>query len=64
MTNKELHTFVGKEVEVVFIHGETRRGILGFADNFSYEHGYRKVNYFYVKDISFKVSHIKKIKQI
>lgn len=29
MTNKELHTFVGKEVEVFFKHGEPRRGILG-----------------------------------
>lgn len=64
MTDKELHTFVDKEVEVVFKDGTTRRGILGFADSFSYEHGYRKVNYFYVKDMSFKVSHIKKIKQI
>ena len=64
MTNEELHTFVDKEVEVVFKDGTTSRGILGFADSFSYEHGYRKVNYFYVKDLSFKVSHIKKIKQI
>ena len=64
MTNKELHTLVGKEVEVVFKHGEPRRGILGFADDFSAKHGYRKANYFYVEDMSFKVSHIKKIKQI
>jgi len=64
MTNKELHTFVGKSVEVVFRDDETIKGILGFADDFSAKHGYRKPNYFYVGDISFKVSHIKKIKQI
>lgn len=64
MTNEELHTFVGKSVVVVFRDGKTISGILGFADDFSYKHGYRKVNYFYVKDMSFKVSHVKKIKQI
>lgn len=64
MTDKELHSLVGKEVEVVFKDGTTITGILGFADDFSAKHGYRKVNYFYIKDISFKVSHIKKIKQI
>ena len=64
MTNKELHTFVGKSVEVVFEDGETIKGILGFADDFSVKHSYRKPNYFYIEDMSFKVSHIKKIKQI
>lgn len=64
MTNKELHTFVGKPVEVVFRDDTTIKGILGFANDFSAKHGYRKANYFYVENMSFKVSHIKKIKQI
>lgn len=64
MTNKELHAFVGKSVEVIFRNGKSIKGILKFADDFSAEHGYKKANYFYVEDMSFKVSHIKKIKQI
>lgn len=64
MTNKELHTFVGKTVEVIFRDDTTIIGVLGFADGFSAKHGYRKANYFYIADVSFKVSHIKKIKQI
>ena len=59
----DLHKMVGKDVTVVFFDGDVRSGVLGYADTFSAEHGYRKPNYFYIDDMSFKVSHIKKIKE-
>ena len=35
-------------------------GILGYADELSAKHDYRKPKYFYIGDTSFKVSHVKK----
>lgn len=34
-------------------------GILGYADELSAKHDYRKPKYFYIGDTSFKVSHVK-----
>lgn len=63
MTKADLMSFVGKKVTVFFKDGE--RGIygtLGYADEFSAKHDYRKPGYFYIGNTSFKVSHIRKIK--
>ena len=38
-----------------------KSGILGFTSEFSEKFGYRKPNYFTVKDLDFKVSHLKSI---
>lgn len=61
MTKNELMSYVGKKVFVISKDGE--RGIygtLGYADEFSAKHNYRKPDYFYINHTSFKVSHIKK----
>lgn len=62
MTREDLMKLVGKKVLVYFKDGE--RGIygtLGYADEFSAKHDYRKPNYFYINHTSFKVSHIRKV---
>jgi hypothetical protein len=61
MTKAQLMDLVGKNVFVYFKGGKKIYGKLGFADEFSEKHDYRKPNYFYVGHTSFKVSHIKKI---
>lgn len=62
MTKAELMTYVGKKVQVYFKDDEKGIcGTLGYADEFSEKHDYRKPNYFYIGDISFKVSHVRKL---
>lgn len=59
MKHTELLKLVGKYVRVLFYDGYWTQGYLGYADDFSAKHDFRKRNYFYIGDISFKVSHIK-----
>lgn len=62
MTKADLMKLVSKKVFVIFKDGE--RGIygtLGYADEFSAKHDYRKPDYFYINNLSFKVSHVKKV---
>lgn len=62
MTKAELMLYVGKKVRIYFKNGE--RGIygtLGYVDEFSAKHDYRKPDYFYIGNTSFKVSHIRKL---
>ena len=61
MKHAELMKLVGKNVRVLFRDGDWVWGTLGYADEFSAKHYFRKVNYFYVGNISFKVSHVKKL---
>lgn len=62
MTKAELMKLVGKKIIVYFKDGEKAIfGTLGYADEFSAKHGYRKPGYFYIDNTSFKVSHARKI---
>ena len=62
MTKAELMKLVGKKVTVYFKHEEKGiYGTLGYADEFSAKHDYRKTDYFYIGNTSFKVSHIRKL---
>ena len=61
MKKAELMALVGKKVTIYFKNEE--KGIYGtlfFCDEFSAKQGYRKPGYFYVGNINFKVSHIRK----
>ena len=58
MTREELMKLVDKKVYVCFKDGTSVCGTLGYANEFSEKHDYRKPNYFYIGNISFKVSHI------
>ena len=62
MTKTELMSYVGKKVRIYF-KGEERSiyGTLGYVDEFSVKYDYRKPNYFYIDNISFKVSHVRKL---
>lgn len=65
MKKAELKEYIGKNVEITFIDGDVRKGILGFSDTpFDDKHGYRKVGYFTIGNLDFKVSHIKKLVKI
>lgn len=62
MTKAELMGYVGKKVHVYFKGRESAiYGKLGYADEFSAKHDYRKPDYFYIGNTSFKVSHVKKL---
>ena len=64
MTKAELMSYVGKKVYVYF-KGEEKGiyGTLGYVDEFSEKYDYRKPNYFYIGNTSFKVSHIRKLEE-
>ena len=65
MTKAELMELVGKTVIVYLKNKETGLyGTLNYADEFSAKHDYRKPNYFYIDNTSFKVSHVRKIEEL
>ena len=62
MTKAELMAYVGKKVYVYFKDGG--QGVyvtLGYVDEFSSKYDYRKPNYFFVGNTSFRVSHVRKL---
>lgn len=62
MTKAELMLYVGKKVYIYFKDSESGiYGTLGYVDEFSEKYNYRKPNYFYIGNTSFKVSHIRKL---
>lgn len=67
MKRDELMALVGKKVRVTFLDGKVEEGTLAYASDFSPKHRYTKPGYFYFKecrreyDITFKVSHTKKV---
>jgi hypothetical protein len=64
MTKAELMQYVGKKVTIHFKSSDlVLCGTLGYADEFSAKHDYRKPYYFYIGNTSFKVSHIRKLKE-
>ena len=65
MTKAELMSYVGKKVTIYFKDSEKSiYGTLEYADDiFVTKYGYRRPNYFYIDDTSFKVSHVRKLKE-
>lgn len=61
MKKSELMKLVGKNVRVLFYDGEWVWGKLGYADEFSAKHDYRRPKDFYIGNVSFLVSHVKKL---
>ena len=64
MRKAELMECVGKKVTVVLFDNTVLNGTLGYADEFSVKHDYRKAKMFYIGDYCFRVSHIKKVKGV
>lgn len=63
MTKAGLMELVGKKVKIIFTGGNVEEGVLNYADEFSAKYDYRKPNYFYIGNTSFKVSHVKKVEK-
>lgn len=63
MTKAKLMAYVGKKVCVYFKDEGKACGILGYVDEFSPKYDWRKPNYFFVGNTSFKVSHVRKLKE-
>lgn len=62
MTKADLMQLVGKKVRIYFKNKEKSiYGTLGYVDEFSEKYDFRKPNYFYIGNTSFKVSHIRKL---
>lgn len=63
MTKAELMQYVGKKVTIYLKGREAMMyGTLKYVDDiFMTEYGYRKTNYFYIDNIAFKVSHVRKL---
>ena len=65
MTKAALMQYVGKRV-YVYLNKEAIVvcGTLGYADEFSSKHEYRKPNCFYIGDRTFRVSNVRRFKVI
>lgn len=62
MTKNKLMQYIGKKVTIFFINGERMiYGKLGYVDEFSSKHDFRKLDYFYINQTSFKASHVRAV---
>ena len=64
MKKDNLKTYIGKRVRITLFDGKTIEGVLGYAEDFSARYGYRKPNLFYIDDMGFRVSHVKKFAEV
>lgn len=64
MTVATLKTYVSKEVIIQFFDEDIKQGVLGYVKEFSEEYGFRKPNDFFIDNLSFRVSHVKRIKAV
>lgn len=60
-TITELHKYVGKNVKIAFYDGDIKEGVLGYTASFNASYGYRKVGYFTIGNLNFRLSHIKRL---
>ena len=63
MKRAVLDSYIGKNVSVTLFDDDMYSGILGFADDFSALHGFKKPGYFYIGHMCFKSSHVKKLSE-
>ena len=62
MIRAELMQFVGKKVFISFKNDkEVIHGTLGYVKEFSAKYDYRKPNYFFIGNTSFKASHVRSL---
>lgn len=63
MKKSDLMSHVGKEICIYFKDSRESaiHGTLGYVNEFSSKYDYRKPNYFYIGNTSFKASHVKAI---
>lgn len=65
MTKAELMKYVGKKVTIYLKDsGKSIYGTLEYVDDmFLTKWGCRRTNYFYIDNIAFKVSHVRKVEE-
>jgi len=61
ITKAELMLYVGKKVHIYFKDEDERIGILKYVDKLPERFGYHKPNYFYIGNMGFKASTVKKV---
>lgn len=64
MKREILNQYLEHHVIITFTDGDVLEGVLKFCDRFCAEHDYRKPNYYYIGNMNFKCSHVKKLRQI
>ena len=60
-TIAELRKYIGKYVKITFYDGDIRQGVMGYTAAFNASYGYRKIGYFTIGNLDFKLSHIKRM---
>lgn len=61
MKKFDLLMYVGNKVHVFLYDGSILYGVLGYVYDFSSKYDYRKPNYFYIDNISFRASYVLKV---
>ncbi len=61
LKKNELMKMVGQSICVEFKDGTAAKGILGYTPEFSAQYDYRAPDYFFINNLDFKVSYVKKI---
>lgn len=64
MKKSELKKLVGSEIKVVLFNDKEFTGKLSYVEEFSEKYGFRKPGLFYIGNIGFRVSHLKKVKHV
>lgn len=64
MKQEQLNKYIGKLVHVQFYDGIVACGELEFIPSYSAKYGFKHPGFFYIGDISFKSTDIKKMKMI
>lgn len=64
MEHEKLLSYVGKKVRITFFDDDVMTGVLGFASSFGAKYGYRKVHCFYIDNLCFRCSHVKKLEEV
>lgn len=61
MKKSELKELVGEEITVVLFDDKELTGKLIYVEEFSEKYGFRKPGLFYIGNVGFRVSHLKKV---
>lgn len=64
LKKSDLMNLVGSYVVIYFKDGQRLFGVLGYVSDFSSIYDFRKPDYFYISNYSFKVSHVFKVFKI
>ena len=68
MKREILNEYLGKYVLITFFDGcftrDSMEGKLCYCPEFSEKYGYKKPGYYYIENLCFKASHVKKLRVV